>query len=147
MRNKNPRFWETKALKEMSREEWESLCDRCGLCCLHTFQDEKTEEVFYTYVSCRFLDVEWCDCSVYNDPYVKPPYCKKITPENIHQLDWLPDTCAYRLAAEKRKLYWWHHLISRNSETVHGAGISVRNKAISERYVHPDDIENFIIQD
>jgi uncharacterized cysteine cluster protein YcgN (CxxCxxCC family) len=145
MQKKSEPFWQTKALKEMSPEEWESLCDRCGLCCLHTLQDETTEVICLTCVSCRFLDIERCCCTVYHDPYVIPSYCRKITPDNIRQLDWLPDTCAYRLVAEQKKLPWWHHLISGDPESVHRSGISARNKAISERHVHPDDMENFII--
>ncbi|MEO8420065.1 MAG: hypothetical protein ABI457_02620, partial [Hyphomicrobium sp.] len=49
-------FWETKALTAMTAEEWESLCDGCGQCCLIKVEDEDTSNVYLTRLGCRMLD-------------------------------------------------------------------------------------------
>ena len=60
-------FWKRKTLEEMTREEWESLCDGCARCCLYKLQDEDTDEVYYTNVVCHLLDTHRCRCTAYEN--------------------------------------------------------------------------------
>ena len=132
-------FWRRKKLTEMSQEEWESLCDGCGKCCLNKLEWIDTGEVEYTDVACRLLDLETCRCQNYVDRTKHVPDCLVLSPIAVDTLSWLPSTCAYRLVAEGHDLHWWHPLVSGSTETVHLAGISVRNKAISEDDPHDLD--------
>jgi hypothetical protein len=47
---------------------------------------------------------------------------------------------------EGRDLASWHPLVTGDPESVHKAGISVRNKAIPEDWINPDDLETYIIE-
>lgn len=136
-------FWRRKTLAEMTRREWEQLCDGCGKCCLHKLEDEDTGQVLQTNVACRLLDLGSCRCSDYAHRKTKVPDCLRLTPTMVGKLTWLPSTCGYRLVAEGRDLAWWHPLVSGDPETVHQAGISVRGRAVSERRV--DDLEDYIV--
>src|SRR5262249_53446923 len=60
-------FWKTKTLAEMSEQEWESLCDGCGKCCLAGIEDEDTGEIFLTDVACKLFDSGLCRCSNYEN--------------------------------------------------------------------------------
>lgn len=121
-------FWRRKTLEEMTAEEWESLCDGCGRCCLVKLQDEDTEAIAYTDIGCQLLDDFNCRCRNYPERQKHVPDCVRLTPETVRALDWLPPSCGYRLVEEGRDLYWWHHLVSGDRETVHAAGVSVRGK-------------------
>jgi uncharacterized cysteine cluster protein YcgN (CxxCxxCC family) len=124
-------FWE-KPLGELTREEWEALCDGCGKCCLHKVEEELTGEIFGTNVACKLLDRHSCRCTNYANRKTFVPDCVRLTPGKAATLPWLPSTCAYRLRAEGKPLYPWHYLISGDRETVHEAGMSVRGWTVSE---------------
>ncbi len=128
-----------KKIELLTPEEWESLCDHCGLCCLHKLEDAWTGKIKYIGIACEFLDIENCACLVYENRHFANPRCISLTCENIKQIKWLPDTCAYRRLAEGRHLEWWHPLISGDPGTVHEAGISVRDKAVSGLYFKGGD--------
>ena len=125
------RFWKL-PLAELSRSEWEALCDGCGKCCLHKLEDEVTGELFATNVACRLLDRRSCRCSNYRDRRAYVPDCVRLSRANIDRMDWLPSTCAYRLRNEDRELPDWHYLISGDRDSVHQAGMSVRGWTVTE---------------
>ena len=141
-------FWETKSLEEMTPDEWESLCDGCGRCCLVRFEDEETGEVIPTRAACRLLDLDLCRCSDYENRRDHVPDCIKLTPGNIEALAWMPLSCAYRRIHEGRDLATWHPLVSGDPESVHRAGVSVRGQTISEEVLaEPEDALDFAAWD
>lgn len=140
-------FWKTKSLEEMTREEWESLCDGCARCCLIKLEDEDTAEIHLTRLTCSMLKVGSCRCSNYPERFKLMSDCIEITPEKTRTIRWLPATCAYRRVAEGKDLLWWHPLLSGSPETVHEAGISVRSFAMNEKRVKEENYVRYIIPD
>jgi len=84
----------------MTAEEWESVCDGCGRCCLNKLTDVDTNETVYTDVGCKLLDGETCRCTDYPRRQAKVRDCVRLTPRNVKRLTWLPPTCGYRLIAD-----------------------------------------------
>lgn len=129
-------FWREKSLAAMSPSEWESLCDGCGKCCLHKIR-ETDGSLRMTNVSCRLLDTKSCRCSNYPRRKALVHDCVVLTPATVSTIDWLPATCAYRLIDEGKDLPAWHPLVSGDPTSVHTAGISMRDRCISERDAGP----------
>lgn len=142
------RFWEHVPLAKMTAEEWEALCDGCGKCCLNKLEDPDTAEVAFTRVACRLLDGDTCQCGNYEIRKTLVPECVVLTPTSLPKISyWMPETCAYRLLAEKKSLPRWHYLVSGSTETVHDAGMSVRGWTVPEFEIDEDAWEDYIIED
>lgn len=143
-----PRFWERKALTEMSPEEWEALCDGCGKCCLNKLEDEDTAHVELTDIACRLFDDSVCRCAQYEIRHQFVPECIVLKPSNIDDhAYWMPRTCAYRLLWEGKPLFDWHPLISGTAQSVHDAGVSMQNRTVPEFEIDEDDWEDHIIEE
>lgn len=116
----------------MTTEEWESLCDGCGKCCLVKLEDDETDEVYYTDVACRYLDPATARCRDYPRRQQNVSTCLNLTPDTTQVYDWLPATCAYRLLAHAQPLPVWHPLVTGARDSTVTSGRSVANRVVSE---------------
>lgn len=139
-----PEFWKKKKLEELSKREWELLCDGCGKCCLNKL--EIKGKVCFTNAYCRFLDTKSCLCKIYEHRFKKVNDCRDIDISAIREKPrWLPKTCAYVLLDEGKPLPEWHPLITKKASSVHDAGISLQKRTlINESEV--EDYENHIVK-
>ena len=135
-------FWE-QPLETLDRAQWEALCDGCGKCCLHKVEDAATGRISPTNAACRLLDRDPPQCSNYRQRRAFVPDCLRLSRANLQEIEWLPQTCAYRLRAHDEPLPDWHYLICGDREAVHRAGQSIRGWTISETIA--GDLENHIV--
>lgn len=137
-------FWEAKTLSQMSDEEWESLCDGCGRCCLYILHNEETGDVFETDVACKLFDAKARRCTDYGNRATRVPDCVRLTPDNAKALSWMPKTCAYRRLANGKSLPDWHPLITGDPTSVERAGVAVPPDLIPEEEIDDDLLESRI---
>jgi uncharacterized cysteine cluster protein YcgN (CxxCxxCC family) len=79
----------------MTKDEWEALCDGCGLCCKLGHEQLADGRD----VACPNLDTETNRCKTYTTRFsVDNAVCLPVTPQNVEEL-WrkkiLPDSCGY----------------------------------------------------
>ncbi len=143
-----PRFWEDTPPSRMTRPEWEALCDGCGKCCMNKLEDEDTGEVVMTRVACRLFDDTTCRCAQYPIRHQFVPECIVLKPTNMDaNLYWMPETCAYKLLWQGKKLYDWHPLISGDPQSVHDAGVSMQGRTVPEFEIDEEDWEDHVIEE
>lgn len=152
--------WIDKPLAELNSEQWEALCDGCGKCCLHKYyadEDDKAEiasnpncrpewldhEYVYSQMACELYDIDKGCCGDYHDRQAKMPDCVQLTFEAIPKIDWLPETCAYRLRFNNAPLPEWHPLLSANPNSVIEAGVAIRSWAVG--FNHKDDPLDYLL--
>ena len=138
-------FWEALAPEAMSDDQWESLCDRCGRCCLHSFEDEDTGELGITGVACRFLDLQSCACTDYRNRRKRVPGCLVVPRRGARHLAHLPETCGYRRLDAGLPLPEWHPLITGSFATVHTLGSGACGRVISEEQVPEEELVEQIV--
>ena len=139
------KFWE-KPLSELDAQEWELLCDGCGRCCLKKFADDASEEIFYTRIVCRYLEQDSHRCGCYEERTKRVPECLDVKKMDMQFVNWMPDTCAYRLRFQDKDLFDWHPLLAGSREKMESENIAITGKVISEEYVHPEGFEEHIIR-
>ena len=137
-------FWQSRPLDTLSQQEWESLCDGCGRCCLIKLEDVDTGELHHTRVACRHLSLSTGRCSVYQERDTIQPDCVPLTPQNLSTLAWMPASCAYLRVAQGSPLPAWHPLLTGHDTEVPHVG----HYAVSEADIpDTDELERFIIDD
>jgi len=139
-------FW-LRPLAELSRQEWEMLCDGCARCCLKKLQDVDSLKVQFTRVACRYLNQNQCTCKAYKTRQFKVPDCLVLDMENLPSaLHWIPETCAYKLRFLDRPLPDWHPLLTGNRTAMIEMGISITGRILSEDNVHENGLEEHVIR-
>jgi len=141
----NAPWWEGASLGALTPEQWERLCDGCGLCCLHKLEDEDDGTVYTTDVACELLDCATARCADYPNRQRRVPGCTILRPEDVAVFQWLPPSCAYRLVAEGRPLPDWHPLVTGDPDSTRLSGHSVAGRCVSARDVDPEDMEEHVI--
>lgn len=140
------KFWEA-PLESLSTQEWEALCDGCGLCCLNKLEDEDTGDILYTRVACNLLDTCQGGCREYPIRHQYVPECISLQLVDIPQLAWLPESCAYRLRYEEKALPSWHYLLSGDRNLARMSSGMANLALIHENEMDEDcDLEDYAVE-
>ena len=124
----------------MTDAQWESLCDGCGKCCVLKLEDMDTGAIYYTDVSCKLLCTKTAQCTNYTDRKAIVSDCVILSPNNLDEVHWMPESCAYRRLHEGRDLPDWHPLLVGHKDDMIAANHCVAEKVTPEGDVADDDM-------
>jgi len=132
-------FYE-KPLSELTDEEWEQICMRCGKCCMCKYSDG--DVIHFSNHMCQFFDVKKGICSCYSNRFdVAGNECKKISIDLLEKyLNLLPPSCAYRCLYEGRGLPSYHPLLTGDPKSVENAGQTVKSLQIFSENAQSDAV-------
>lgn len=146
MTEQKSEFWRELSLYEMSTEQWESICDGCGKCCLQQLEDESSAQLVFTDIVCDLLDTDTCRCTDYTHRSIRVPNCMSMNPDNVAECaEFAPPSCAYRLLLQGEELPVWHHLRSGSKQTIHKLEKSVAGRVVKRTVVDELDYEDHIV--
>ncbi|GBL03436.1 YcgN family cysteine cluster protein [Glaciecola sp. KUL10] len=155
-------YWLDTPLADMSKEQWESICDGCAKCCLHKFIDDQSvneeddfaptdvlregEEILFTNIACHLLHTKTCACTSYEKRSTLVPDCVTLTKENLESIFYMPKSCSYRRLHEGRGLASWHPLLNKGKKAkMHESRISVRGRTVNEHDILYDEFEDYVV--
>jgi len=107
-------------------------------------EDFDTQQVHYTNVSCKLLCEKSASCKDYENRKSIVPDCIILSPDNLKDLKWMPETCAYKLLNEGKNLPYWHPLLSGNDKEIVKSGNSVKNRVTNENEIKIKNLPDYI---
>lgn len=139
-------FYLNKSIYDFTEEEWEAVCDGCGKCCFKKIISGWlwNKKIFNTTVCCKNLNIETGKCSCYSTRFQSQKECIKLTPSKLKKINWLPQTCAYRLLKEGKPLPPNHPLISGIENSMYNSS-NLKSKAVHEDKVY--DLWEYITEE
>ncbi len=109
------KFWLVKSMEDFTEAEWESICLKCGKCCV--LKDFNNGIARFSNRACDGLDMKTGRCTRYATRICAD--CVKVDMNLIRDLpELLPETCAYRMLFEGKGLPDYHPLITGDEDSV-----------------------------
>lgn len=85
------------------RNDWDSLCNRCGKCCYSRSRRPDGRVVIHYNRPCVYLDTETHLCTIYDDRFRVCKSCGKVNLFTALCHPTLPEDCAYARTFRRQK--------------------------------------------